>query len=54
MAELSIFTPITCDPYNPILMKAVPPKKMDVFYANKGKVESAASNKQTGSNANAQ
>uniref|UniRef100_A0A915BEX7 PDZ domain-containing protein n=2 Tax=Parascaris univalens TaxID=6257 RepID=A0A915BEX7_PARUN len=54
MAELSIFTPITCDPYNPILMKAVPPKKMDMFYANKGKVESAASNKQKGSNANAQ
>ncbi|VDK42506.1 unnamed protein product [Anisakis simplex] len=37
MAELSLYTPITCDPYNPILMKAVPPKRMDVFYANLGK-----------------
>ncbi|KHN89155.1 hypothetical protein Tcan_04311 [Toxocara canis] len=43
MAEFSLFTPITCDPYNPMLMKAVPPKRMDVLYANKGKAEGAAS-----------
>ncbi|KHN82024.1 hypothetical protein Tcan_16935 [Toxocara canis] len=29
----SLFTTIMADPYNPLLMEAVPPKRMDTFYA---------------------
>uniref|UniRef100_A0A0M3HEV0 PDZ domain-containing protein n=1 Tax=Ascaris lumbricoides TaxID=6252 RepID=A0A0M3HEV0_ASCLU len=29
----SLFTTIMADPYNPLLMEAVPPKRMDAFYA---------------------
>ncbi|KAM3723415.1 tRNA(Met) cytidine acetate ligase [Dirofilaria immitis] len=33
--EMSMFTPIGADPFNPLLMQAVPPKKMDVIHASK-------------------
>ncbi|VDN04308.1 unnamed protein product [Thelazia callipaeda] len=33
--EMSMFTPIGADPFNPLLMQAVPPKKMDVLHASK-------------------
>lgn len=33
--EMSMFTPIGADPFNPVLMQAVPPKKMDAMHASK-------------------
>ncbi|KAL4003039.1 hypothetical protein ACH3XW_5975 [Acanthocheilonema viteae] len=33
--EMSMFTPIGADPFNPLLMQAVPPKRMDVMHASK-------------------
>uniref|UniRef100_A0A1I8EAJ8 PDZ domain-containing protein n=1 Tax=Wuchereria bancrofti TaxID=6293 RepID=A0A1I8EAJ8_WUCBA len=33
--EMSMFTPIGADPFNPLLMQAVPPKKMDIMHASK-------------------
>lgn len=33
--EMSMFTPIGADPFNPLLMQAVPPKRMDALHASK-------------------
>ncbi|VDK73168.1 unnamed protein product [Litomosoides sigmodontis] len=33
--EMSMFTPIGADPFNPLLMQAVPPKRMDAKHAAK-------------------
>ncbi|VDK55948.1 unnamed protein product [Gongylonema pulchrum] len=33
--DMSMFTPISADPFNPLLMQAVPPKKMDALHASK-------------------
>lgn len=32
---MSMFTPIGADPFNPLLMQAVPPKRMDAMHASK-------------------
>uniref|UniRef100_A0A915PKR0 PDZ domain-containing protein n=1 Tax=Setaria digitata TaxID=48799 RepID=A0A915PKR0_9BILA len=42
--EMSLFTPIGADPFNPLLMQAVPPKKMDAMHASKsGQINISAS-----------
>ncbi|OZC08705.1 hypothetical protein X798_04253 [Onchocerca flexuosa] len=33
--EMSMFTPIGADPFNPLLMQAVPPKRMDALHGSK-------------------